>query len=127
MPSESAEAIILGKEIPILSNAFISLLLERRLYASNVDIRTAIGKDITRKPGSLKKRTWIAIETESPDSTICRISSNIAPKEREIIVNADTEKRNGGNNSAKSHLSRRGIRCHLALNRPKYLNRKVGK
>ncbi len=107
--------MILFVEIPRLFKAFTSLLDDSLLKVSNVAIIIAIGKERTRKLGSLRKNTCNANFKESPDSTIFRTKSNITPTERDTTVRAETAKRKVGNSSLKSHLSRIGIDLHLEI------------
>ena len=68
-----------------------------------------IGKAITKNPGRLKKNIFKAAKIGNPYSTIFLIRSNITPRERDTMVNADIAKINTGNSFDIIHLSIRGI------------------
>ena len=83
-----AGAIILDVFIPSDFNANSSELLDNLPYANNVESKTAIGNDKTKKLGKLKKRTFKAKNRGNPNSTIFLMRSNIITTYNEITVNA---------------------------------------
>ena len=91
-----AGQIILEVFIPRDRNANNSELLDNFPYANNVESRTAIGNDKTKKLGKLKKRTFKAKNKGKPNSTIFLIRSNITPTDNEITVNAEMANNIGG-------------------------------
>ena len=74
-----------------------------------------MGKDKTRKPGKLKKRTLIAKNRGKPNSTIFLIRSNITPTDNEITVKAEMANSIGGVICPNNHLSNKGIECQGAI------------
>ena len=91
-----AGAIILDVFIPRDFNANSSELLDSLPYANNVESKTAIGNDKTKKLGKLKKRTFKAKNGGNPNSTIFLMRSNITPTDNEITVNAEIANIIGG-------------------------------
>ena len=103
-----AGAIILDVFIPNDFNANNSELLDNFPQASNVESKTAIGKDKTKKLGKLKKRTFNAKNNGKPNSTIFLIRSNITPTDNEITVKAEMANIMGGIICPNNHLSIKG-------------------
>ena len=87
-----------------------SELLDNFPYANNVESKTAIGNDKTKKLGKLKKRTFKAKNNGKPNSTIFLIRSNITPTESEITVKAEIANIIGGIICPNNHLSIKGIK-----------------
>ena len=79
------------------------------LKANNVESKTAIGNDKTKKLGKLKKRTFKAKNKGKPNSTIFLIRSNITPTDNEITVKAEIANIMGGIICPNNHLSIKGI------------------
>ena len=77
-------------------------------YANNVESKTAIGKDKTKKLGKLKKRTFKAKNIGKPNSTIFLMRSNITPTDNEITVKAEMANIIGGIICPNNHLSIKG-------------------
>jgi len=71
-----------------------------------------MGKDKTRNPGKLKKRTFKAKNRGKPYSTIFLIRSNITPTDNEITVKAEMANTIGGIICPNNHLSIKGIEYH---------------
>ena len=94
--------------IPKDFNANNSELLDNFPQANNVDSKTAIGNDKTKKLGKLKKRTFKAKNKGKPNSTIFLIRSNITPTDNEITVKAEIANIMGGIICPNNHLSIRG-------------------
>ena len=90
-------------------NANSSELLDNLPQANNVDNKTAIGNDKTKKLGKLKKRTFKAKNSGKPNSTIFLIRSNITPTDNEITLKAEIANIIGGIICPNIHLSIRGI------------------
>ena len=103
-----AGAIILDVFIPRDFNANSSELLDNLPYANNVESKTAIGNDKTKKLGKLKKRTFKAKNRGKPNSTIFLIRSNITPTDNEITVKAEMANIIGGIICPNNHLSIKG-------------------
>ena len=91
-----AGEIILEVFIPNDFNANNSELFDNFPQANNVESKTAIGNDKTKKLGRLKKRTFNARKRGKPYSTIFLIRSNITPTDNEITVNAEIANIIGG-------------------------------
>ena len=91
-----AGEIILDVFIPRDFNANSSELLDNLPYANNVESKTAIGNDKTKKLGKLNKRTFKAKNRGKPNSTIFLMRSNITPTDNEITVNAEIANIIGG-------------------------------
>ena len=91
-----AGEIILEVLIPKDFKANNSELLDNFPQANNVESKTAIGNDKTKKLGKLKKRTFKAKNRGKPNSTIFLIRSNITPTDNEITVNAEIANIIGG-------------------------------
>ena len=104
-----AGEIILEGLIPNAFNANNSELEDNFPYANNVESKTAIGKDKTKKLGKLKIRTLKAKNKGKPNSTIFLIRSNITPTDKEITVKAEMANIIGGIISPNNHLSINGI------------------
>ena len=104
-----AGQIILEVFIPRDRNANNSELLDIFPYANNVESRTAIGNDKTKKLGKLKKRTFKAKNKGKPNSTIFLMRSNITPTDNEITVKAEMANIIGGIICPNNHLSIKGI------------------
>ena len=104
-----AGEIILEVFIPKDFNANSSELLDNLPYANNVESKTAIGNDKTKKLGKLKKRTFKAKNRGKPNSTIILMKSNITPTDNEITVKAEIANIIGGIICPNNHLSIRGI------------------
>ena len=85
-----------------------SELLDNFPQANNVESKTAIGNDKTKKLGKLKKRTFKAKNKGKPNSTIFLIRSNITPTDNEITVKADIANIIGGIICPTNHLSIKG-------------------
>jgi len=105
-----AEEMILEVFIPKDFNANNSELLDNFPYANNVESKTAIGNDKTKKLGKLKKRTFKAKNKGKPNSTIFLIRSNITPTDNEITVKAEIANIMGGIICPNNHLSIKGIK-----------------
>ena len=90
-------------------NANNSELFDNFPYANNVESKTAIGNDKTKKLGKLKKRTFKAKNKGKPYSTIFLIRSNITPTDNEITVKAEMANIIGGIICPNNHLSNKGI------------------
>ena len=103
-----AGAIILDVFTPNDFNANNSELLDNFPQANNVESKTAIGKDKTKKLGKLKKRTFNAKNNGKPNSTIFLIRSNITPTDNEITLKAEMANIIGGIICPNNHLSIRG-------------------
>ena len=104
-----AGAMIREVFIPKDFNANNSELLDNFPYANNVESRTAIGNDKTKKLGKLKKRTFKAKNKGKPYSTTFLIRSNITPTDNEITVKAEIANNIGGIICPNNHLSIKGI------------------
>ena len=105
-----AGEIILEVFIPKDFNANNSELLDNFPQANNVESKTAIGNDKTRKLGKLNKRTFKAKNKGKPNSTIFLIRSNITPTDNEITVKAEIANIMGGIICPNNHLSIKGIK-----------------
>ena len=103
-----AGEIILEVFIPKDFNANNSELLDNFPQANNVESKTAIGNDKTKKLGKLKKRTFKAKNKGKPNSTIFLIRSNITPTDNEITVKAEIANIIGGIICPNNHLSIKG-------------------
>ena len=103
-----AGEIILEVFIPKDFNANNSELLDNFPQANNVESKTAIGNDKTKKLGKLKKRTFKAKNKGKPYSTIFLIRSNITPTDNEITVKAEIANIMGGIICPNNHLSIKG-------------------
>ena len=103
-----AGEIILEVFIPKDFNANNSELLNNFPQANNVESKTAIGNDNTKKLGKLKKRTFKAKNKGKPNSTIFLIRSNITPTDNEITVKAEIANIMGGIICPNIHLSIKG-------------------
>ncbi len=103
-----AGEIILEVFIPKDFKANNSELLDNFPQANNVESKTAIGNDKTKKLGKLKKRTFKAKNKGKPNSTIFLIRSNITPTDNEITVKAEIANNIGGIICPNNHLSIRG-------------------
>ena len=103
-----AGEIILEVFIPKDFNANNSELLDNFPQANNVESKTAIGNDKTKKLGKLKKRTFKAKNKGKPNSTIFLIRSNITPTDNEITVKAEMANIIGGIICPNTHLSIKG-------------------
>ena len=90
-------------------NASNSELLDNLPQANNVDSKTAIGNDRTKKLGKLKKRTFKAKNKGKPYSTTFLIRSNITPTDNEITVKAEIANNIGGIICPNNHLSIKGM------------------
>ena len=95
--------------IPKDFNANNSELLDNFPQANNVESKTAIGNDKTKKLGKLKKRTFKAKNKGKPYSTIFLMRSNITPTDNEITVKAEMANIIGGIIWPNNHLSIKGI------------------
>ena len=102
--------------IPKDFNANNSELLDNFPQANNVDSKTAIGNDKTKKLGKLKKRTFKAINKGNPYSTTFLIRSNITPTDNEITVKAEIANNIGGIICPNNHLSIKGMEYHGVIN-----------
>ena len=100
-----AGEIILEVLMPNDFNANNSELLDNFPQANNVESKTAIGNDKTKKLGKLKKRTFKAKNKGKPNSTIFLIRSNITPTDNEITVKAEIANIIGGIIWPNNHLS----------------------
>ena len=100
--------MILEVFIPKDFNANNSELLDNFPYANNVESKTAIGNDKTKKLGKLKKRTFKAKNRGKPNSTIFLMRSNITPTDNEITVKAEIANIIGGIICPNNHLSIKG-------------------
>ena len=89
-------------------NANNSELFDNFPYANNVESKTAIGNDKTKKLGKLKKSTFKAKNKGKPNSTIFLIRSNITPTDNEITVKAEIANIIGGIICPNNHLSIKG-------------------
>ena len=85
-------------------------MLDNYPKANNVESKTAIGNDKTKKLGKLKKRTFKAKNKGKPNSTIFLIRSNITPTDNEITVKAEIANIMGGIIWPNTHLSIKGIK-----------------
>ena len=94
--SAMAGAMILVVFIPNDFNANNSELFDNLPKANNVESKTAIGKDKTKKLGKLKNRTFKAKKRGKPNSTIFLMRSNITPTDKEITVKAEIANNIGG-------------------------------
>ena len=103
-----AKVMILEVFIPKDFNANNSELLDNFPQANNVESKTAIGNDKTKKLGKLKKRTFNAKNKGKPYSTIFLIRSNITPTDNEITVKAEIANIMGGIICPNNHLSIKG-------------------
>ena len=103
-----AGEIILEVFIPNDFNANNSELLDNFPQANNVESKTAIGNDKTKKLGKLKKRTFKAKNKGRPNSTIFLIRSNITPTDNEMTVKAEIANIMGGIICPNNHLSIKG-------------------
>ena len=97
-------------------NANNSELLDNFPQANNVDSKTAIGNDKTKKLGKLKKRTFKAKNRGNPNSTIFLIRSNITPTDNEITVKAEMANIIGGIICPNNHLSIKGSKYQGEIN-----------
>ena len=104
-----AGEIILEVFIPNDFRANNSELFDNFPQANNVESKTAIGNDKTKKPGKLKKRTFKAKKRGKPYSTIFLIRSNSTPTDKEITVKAEMANIIGGIICPNNHLSIKGI------------------
>ena len=100
--------MILEVFIPKDFNANNSELLDNFPQANNVESKTAIGNDKTKKLGKLKKRTFKARNKGKPNSTIFLIRSNITPTDNEMTVKAEIANIMGGIICPNNHLSIKG-------------------
>ena len=100
--------MILEVFIPRDFNANNSELLDNFPQANNVESKTAIGNDKTKKLGKLKKRTFKAKNKGKPNSTIFLIRSNITPTDNEMTVKAEIANIMGGIICPNNHLSIKG-------------------
>ena len=107
--------MILEVFIPKDFNANNSELLDNFPYANNVESKTAIGNDKTKKLGKLKKRTFKAKNRGKPNSTIFLIRSNITPTDKDITVKAEIANSIGGIICPNIHLSIKGIEYQGAM------------
>ena len=107
-----AGAIILEVFIPKDFKANNSELPDNLPQANNVESKTAIGNDKTKKLGKLKKRTFKAKNRGKPYSTIFLIRSNITPTDNEITVKAEMANIIGGIICPNNHLSIKGMKYH---------------
>ena len=89
-------------------NANNSELFDNFPQANNVESKTAIGNDKTKKLGKLKKRTFKAKNKGKPYSTIFLIRSNMTPTDNEITVKAEIANIMGGIICPNNHLSIKG-------------------
>ena len=103
-----AGEMILEVFMPKDFNANNSELLDNFPQANNVESKTAIGNDKTKKLGKLKKRTFKARNKGKPNSTIFLIRSNITPTDNEITVKAEIANIMGGIICPNNHLSIKG-------------------
>ena len=103
-----AGEIILEVVIPKDFNANNSELLDNFPQANNVESKTAIGNDNTKKLGKLKKRTFKAKYKGKPNSTIFLMRSNMTPTDNEITVKAEMANIIGGIICPSNHLSIKG-------------------
>ena len=103
-----AGEMILEVFMPKDFNANNSELLDNFPQANNVESKTAIGNDKTKKLGKLKKRTFKAKNKGKPNSTIFLIRSNITPTDNEITVKAEIANIMGGIICPNNHLSIKG-------------------
>ena len=101
--------MILEVFIPKDFRAKISELFDNFPYANNVESKTAIGNDKTKKLGKLKKRTFKAKNKGKPYSTIFLMRSNMTPTDNEITVKAEMANIIGGIICPNNHLSIKGI------------------
>ena len=101
--------------IPKDFNANNSELLDNFPQANNVESKTAIGNDKTKKLGKLKKRTFRAKNKGKPNSTIFLIRSNITPTDNEITVKAEIANIIGGIICPNNHLSINGSKYQGAI------------
>ena len=113
--SAIAGAIIREVFIPKDFIASNSELLDNFPQANNVESKTAIGNDKTKKLGKLKKRTFKAKNKGKPNSTIFLIRSNITPTDNEITVKAEIANIIGGIICPNNHLSIKGIEYQGAM------------
>ena len=104
-----AGEMILEVFMPKDFNANNSELLDNFPQANNVESKTAIGNDKTKKLGKLKKRTFKAKNKGKPYSTIFLIRSNMTPTDNEITVKAEMANIIGGIICPNNHLSIKGI------------------
>ena len=104
-----AGEIILEVFIPKDLNANNSELFDNFPQANNVESKTAIGNDKTKKLGKLKNRTFKAKNKGKPNSTIFLMRSNITPTDNEITVKAEMANIIGGIICPNNHLSINGI------------------
>ena len=107
-----AGAIILEVLTPSDFKANSSELADNFPQVNNVDNKTDIGKDKTRKLGKLKNKAFKASSKGRPYSTIFLIRSNITPTDKEITVKAEIANNIGGVICPINHLSIRGIEFH---------------
>ena len=94
--------------IPNDFKAINSELLDNFPQANNVESKTAIGNDKTKKLGKLKNRTFKAKNKGKPNSTIFLMRSNITPTDNEITVKAEMANIIGGIICPNNHLSIKG-------------------
>ena len=104
-----AGAMILEVFMPKDFNANNSELPDNFPQANNVESKTAIGNDKTKKLGKLKKRTFKAKNKGKPYSTIFLMRSNMIPTDNEITVKAEMANIIGGIICPNNHLSIKGI------------------
>ena len=90
-------------------NANNSELFDNFPQANNVESKTAIGNDKTKKLGKLKRRTFKAKNKGKPYSTIFLMRSNMTPTDNEITVKAEMANIIGGIICPNNHLSIKGI------------------
>ena len=102
--------------IPNDFNANNSELLDNFPQANNVESKTPIGNDKTKKLGKLKKRTFKAKNNGKPNSTIFLMRSNITPTDNEITVKAEMANIIGGIICPNNHLSIKGIEYQGVIN-----------
>ena len=107
-----AGEMILEVFMPKDFNANNSELLDNFPQANNVESKTAIGNDKTKKLGKLKKRTFKAKNKGKPNSTIFLIRSNITPTDNEMTVKAEIANIMGGIICPNNHLSIKGSKYH---------------
>ena len=105
MAGETIREVFIPKDFKANS----SELLDNFPYANNVESKTAIGNDKTKKLGKLNKRTFKAKNKGKPNSTIFLIRSNITPTDKEITVKAEIANIIGGIICPTNHLSIKGI------------------
>ena len=108
--------MILEVFIPKDFNANNSELLDNFPQANNVESKTAIGNDKTKKLGKLKKRTFKAKNKGKPNSTIFLIRSNITPTDNEMTVKAEMANIMGGMICPNNHLSIKGSKYQGEMN-----------